>query len=366
MLDPNKIALVAVSRPGSNLALRLRRAMPEAELFLPERFAEEVNPSVHPWRGPLGNLVRQLFAEYRGLVLFGAVGMAVRLVAPLARDKHTDPAVVVVDDAGRFAVSLLSGHQGGANALAQRIAKILGAQAVVTTASEVLDTLAVDLLGREFGWRLEKGENVARVTAALINREAVGLLQEAGEPDWWPRGKQFPTNLHRFSSPEELIAAHCHAALVITDRALSSWEQALPPCVLCRPRSLVVGIGCHRGTSAEEIAAAVTQAVEGHGLALASVRKLATVSFKRHEAGLEEFARKLAVPIEYYTPRQLDKVSRLPNPSGLVRDWVGTLGVCEPAALLASGAEELVVPKLKTTKVTAAVARMDFSRVEAG
>jgi cobalt-precorrin 5A hydrolase len=287
--------------------------------------------------------------------------MVVRLVAPLLRDKREDPAVVVVDDAGHFAVSLLSGHLGGANALARRVAGALGAQAVVTTASEVLGTVAVDLLGREFGWQLENHELVTRVSAAVVNGERVGLFQEAGERNWWPTGEPLPPNLARFERLEEMIAARCSAALVITDRALPEGRGPAPPAVVYRPRSLVVGIGCNRGTDAEEIEAAVLATLAGHELSLRSVRELATVDLKGDEVGLVSFAEKLDVPIRFYSPEDLSAVPGLPNPSAMVRRWARTPGVCEPAALLAAGAVALLVPKQKAGNVTVAVARRDFS-----
>ncbi|MHB0870432.1 MAG: cobalt-precorrin 5A hydrolase [Chloroflexota bacterium] len=359
----SKTALVAVSYPGGELAHRLQQGLHESALFLPERFSPADGTSVHHWRGRLGDLIEGLFKEYHGIVLFGALGMAVRLIAPLARDKRTDPAVVVVDDAGRFAVSLLSGHLGGANALARRVAELLGAQPVITTGSEALGTLAVDLLGREFGWRLERWENVTRVSAAVVNGEPVALLQEAGELHWWPREKALPPNLIPCSTPEELAASACRAALIISDRTLAEGGDALPPAVVYRPRSLVAGIGCNRGASAEEIEATVMMALHEHGLAPASLRKLATVDLKRNEEGLCQWAEKMEIPIEFFTTAELAGVQGLPSPSAVVHRWMGIRGVCEPAALLSSGARELLVPKVKSANVTVAIARIDFSRI---
>jgi len=358
----SKTALVAISRPGLELALRLQRFLPDAEIFLPQRFTVVERANIHHWSAPLAGLFQRLFAEYGGIVLFGSVGMSVRLIAPLIGDKRTDPAVVVVDDAGRFAVSVLSGHLGGANALATQVAAILGAQPVITTASDTLGTLAVDLLGRDFGWRIEGGRSVTQVSAALVNGEPVGLLQEAGESDWWPQNRPLPPNITPFSTLDDLVASHCQAALVITDRLIAEWIEILPPSVVYRPRSLVVGVGCNRGAGAEEVALAVKLAVEDQGLAPASIRNLATLDVKRDDVGIEELAARWKVPVEYYSAEELDSVATVPNPSATVRGKVGTRGVCEPAALLSAGADRLVVPKLKTSNVTVAVARVDFSK----
>lgn len=356
-----RIALLAVSRPGSDLALRLCRSLPAAQSFLPERFAPSEQVGVHAWAGSPRQQIAGLFAEFDGLVVFGSVGMAVRLLAPLVADKRTDPAVVVVDDAGRFAVSVLSGHLGGANELALRVAAALGAQPVITTASEVLNTVAVDLVGRRCGWRIEGVENITRVSAALVNGEEVALYQDAGERDWWPSGKPLPTNLSPVDCLDDLVDGTWQAALIITDRLLADWGERLPPCVIYRPLSLVVGVGCNRGTSAEEIEAAIRAAIEKNGLSAASVGKLATIDIKRDEAGLQELAARWGIPVAYYSAAELASIAFTPNPSATVHKWVGTPGVGEPAALLASGAQALVVPKTKTTNVAVAVARKVYS-----
>ena len=354
-----RIALLAVSRPGSDLALRLCRSLPAAQAFLPARFASSEQAGVHAWAGSLRHQIARLFVEFAGLVVFGSVGMTVRLLAPLVADKRTDPAVVVVDDAGRFAVSVLSGHLGGANELARCVAQALGAQAVITTASEVLDTIAVDLLGRDYGWGIEGEANVTRVSAALVNGEAVALYQDAGETDWWPAGKpSLPSNLVPLASLEELGGGEWQAAMIITDRLFGVREEAYPPAVVYRPRSLVVGVGCNRGTATDEIEAAVTTTLARHGLSVSCVGKLATIDIKRDEEGLQGLAARWAVPVEYYSAGELSHVTIAPNPSPTVHKWVGTSGVCEPAALLASGARNLVAPKTKTKNVAVAVARV--------
>ena len=366
MVQPGSVALVAVTRAGAELARKLQRGLPGADIFLAGQIPGPDDASGHTWHGGSRELVRHLFAGYRALVIFGAVGMAVRLVGPLAADKHTDPAVVVVDDGGRFAVSLLSGHLGGANALARRVAALIGADPVITTASDALGTLAVDLLGQEFGWRLENREQVARVSAAVVNGEPVAVLQEAGEPGWWHHEGQLPPNMHPLFSLEELAKSEWRAALIITDRVLPGRDTLRLPCVVYRPRSLVAGIGCNRGTTADEIHTAVKAVFHTHGLSLTSLRKLATVDLKRGETGLHLFARSLGLPIQFFSGAELATVGHSPNPSAVVQRWVGTHGVCEPAAILGSGSRELVVPKVRSRNVTVAVARIDFGVARRG
>jgi cobalt-precorrin 5A hydrolase/precorrin-3B C17-methyltransferase len=264
------IAIVAITRRGVALGQRLRRLLPGSHLYLPEKLAVELKLDEHSFSSPAKEVVREVFSRYRYLVLIMAVGIAVRLVASELRDKHKDPAVVVVDDAGSFSVSLLSGHEGGANQLAREIASLLGAHSVVTTASEVSET------------------------------------------------------------------------------------------IIYRPKSLVIGIGCNRGTQCTEIEAAVSRVFSEHGFSIKSIRNIATIDMKQSEPGLLEFARKYRLPIEYFNKETLRSLES-PSPSLQVLRHVGTPAVCESAALLSSGNPTLLIPKVSYGRaVSIAVARLPF------
>ncbi|MGC4000279.1 MAG: cobalamin biosynthesis protein [Anaeromyxobacter sp.] len=284
------------------------------------------------------------FRAHDAHVFVLAVGATVRLVAPLLTRKQADPAVVCVDEAGRFAVALLGGHRGGANALAGEVAAAIGATPVVTTASDVLGTLAVDLLGRELGFVLEDPGGVAtRAAAAVVNGEPVALVQEAGSRAWWPAGEPLPPNLTPLSSADALDPDRFAAALIISDRLLAGPLRVRA--LLYRPPTLAAGVGCDRGAPAAAILGALEAVLAGRGLARASVAWLASVDVKRDEAGLIEAAAALARPLRLYPAGELDAVPGLERPSEVVRRCVGTRGVCEPAALLSAGADRLLVPK---------------------
>ena len=359
-----EIAIVAITRKGVELGRRLRPLLPDSHLYLPEKFAVEGKTDEYPFLPQVKKTIRDAFRCYQYLVLIMAVGIAVRLIAPELRDKHKDPGVVAVDDAGIFAVSLLSGHIGGANELSKKIASFLGAHPVVTTASEVGETISVDLLGREFGWELEDNGNVTKVSAALVNGECIGVYQDAGERNWWPEIKPLPGGVCIFTSIEPLLKANCAAALVITDRILDKEHQALLPLhtVICRPKSLVIGIGCNRGTACAEIEAAVTAIFSEHGLSIKSIRNIATIDLKKNEAGLLEFAQKYRLPIEYFDKESLSETDFPSRASAVALKYVGTPAVCESAAILSSGTS-LFVPKASFKEaVTVAVARLSFER----
>jgi cobalt-precorrin 5A hydrolase len=225
-----KIAVVSITKHGIALAGKVVAALPGAQLFCPEKFRTEGETTapgaVHCYAGKVGDQVPALFAAFDGIVAIVSLGAVVRLIAPHLKNKETDPAIVVIDEAGRFVIPVLSGHLGGANQLAGHLATALGAQAVLTTASDARETLAVDLLGRELGWTFEAShDEIVRCSAAMVNDEAVALVQEAGSTDWWARhanGRSgpLPANLTRFERLEDVPLDRFAAVLWISRREM--------------------------------------------------------------------------------------------------------------------------------------------------
>lgn len=329
----------------------------DATLFVPAKFAAEA-PSATPFTESVREFIGRAFHEYDGLVIFISLGAVVRMIAEHLHDKHVDPAVVVVDDRARFAIALLSGHVGGANALTRRVAQLMGAQPVITTASDVGETIPVDIFGQEFGWQLEGWDKVTPISAAVVNEELVGVYQDAGERDWWRYDRPLPPNIHLFSSLDDLRISGCNAALIITDKVLGEeYSDLLAKSVLYRPRSLSVGIGCMKGVPMEDIERAVLFTLEQNCLSPLSMKSVATINVKREEAGIVEFASKYRLPVEFYDQDALNKVDNITAPSAAAQKYVGVIGVCEPAAILAAGAGGLLVPKQKFGTITVAVAR---------
>ena len=317
------IGFVAATANGRRSAGHLERAWPDAHIY-------EEKPKV---------ALRRAWEECDQIVLFLATGAAVRLISPLLEDKRRDPGVVCVDDAGRFAVALVGGHGGGANALAHRVASTLGATPVVTTASDVTDVPALDSLGAGSGFRIEDGSDLAAVGAALVSGELVNLLSDVR----WPIGP-LPDNVVRAEDPEPPL-------ILISDRNV----DAPRPAVIYRPPSLVVGVGCSRGVGSVEILDLLDQSLEETGLSEKSVVYLASIEAKSDEVGLLEAAKELGVPLRFYTAEELASMN-VPNPSSVVEDAVGTPSVAE-ASVLASGAE-LLVQKQKSGNATIAIGRL--------
>jgi cobalt-precorrin 5A hydrolase/precorrin-3B C17-methyltransferase len=270
-------------------------------------------------------------------VCFLATGAVVRLIAPLLAGKASDPGVVCVDEAGRFAVSLVGGHAGGANELAGAVGEVLGAAPVVTTATDAAGLPGLDTLG------LPVEGDVAGVSRALLDGAPVAL---AAEVPW-------PLPALPFAAPGTNTAY----AVRVTDRAVAPAAGE----VILRPRSLVVGVGASRGAPAEEVLGLVEDALRGAGLSARSVAHIATVDAKAAEPGIVTAADRLGVPLVTYGADELAGVD-VPHPSNAPLAAVGTPSVAEAAALFRGG--ELLVPKRKSRRadgrpamVTCAVVR---------
>ncbi len=353
-----KTAILTLTQNGLEIARRCRLALSgEVNIFGPIEVvgSAPTEPGVFAWEGPLNEIVPALWNGHDAVVAVMALGIVVRLFGPLTSDKRRDPAVVVVDDAGRFAIAVLGGHGAGANGLAQAVALALGAQAVITTASDASGLPAADQIGLEDGWIIEQAENLTRVAAAVVRRQPVAVWQDAGTRDWWPRFGEWPAHFHRVGGIEEWRELEPSATLLISDRATPD-ELANDRTVVYRPPTLVAGIGCKRGTSHETIDRWVTEVFDARGLALASLAAVATVMLKLDEPGLVAFARSRGLPLVAFPAGRLANHPGIETPSAMVRSKVGLDGVAEPAALLAAGALKLLVPKQKGPGVTVAVA----------
>ncbi|QPA32448.1 cobalt-precorrin 5A hydrolase [Thermaerobacillus caldiproteolyticus] len=351
-------AVVAITKHGVDIARKVGEQLPNAHVYYTNKFArgDEAKKGIHVFEGNVRLLLPSLFQTYRGLVLIISLGAVVRMIAPLLKDKKTDPAVVVVDDKGEHVISVLSGHLGGANELTRQVAALLQARPVITTASDVQKTIAVDLFGRQFGWVWESDEKLTPVSAAVVNEQNVAVVQESGEREWWNYDTPLPSHICVYSSIPEALAEKPDAALVVTHRLLSKEEEAiLQNGVLYRPKVIVLGIGCNRGTSAEEIEAVIDETLAELRFSVKSVKAVCTIALKKDEPGLLEVVRKYGWEFVYYSPEELNHV-HIEQPSETVFRYTGAYGVSEPAAKLYSGAENLELVKKKSGNVTISVA----------
>lgn len=297
-----------------------------------------------------GAFLGEYWGQVREIVFIGAAGIAVRLCAPYVRDKFQDPAVVVLDEGGQFAVPILSGHMGGANDLARLLSEETGAAAVITTATDVNGRFAVDEFARKAGLVVTDREAAKRVSACILQGEPVGFYSAL------PVRGPVPEELTAVRDTESLVGFP--AAVLVEERPGRAGQT---PAHILRlfPRNLTAGMGCRRGVPARELEAFLLGELEELGCHPAQVRRLASIDRKREEEGLLALARKLAVPFETWTAAQLAAVSPVTGDSPFVEETVGVGNVCERAALLYGG--RLVLAKKARDGMTLALAAEDWS-----
>ncbi|WP_149824179.1 precorrin-3B C(17)-methyltransferase [Streptomyces tailanensis] len=310
------IGLISATAAGAVAAQRLASAWPER---------------TRVYEGPVRDAVGRAFGECEQLVCFLATGATVRLLAPLLGDKASDPGVVCVDEGGRFAVSLVGGHGGGANELAREVGELMGAEPVVTTATDAMGVPGLDTLG------VPVEGDVAGVSRAVLDGEAVELDLEFS----WPL-PALPSNVGRPAARQGSVPQQ-EPVIHVTDRLLDIGQAQ----VVLRPPSLVVGVGASKGAPTDEILGLVHAALRDAGLSPKSLAEIVTVDAKADEPGIVQAAESLGVPLVTYSADELAAVE-VPNPSDAPLAAVGTPSVAEAAALVRGG--ELLVPKRKSER----------------
>lgn len=312
-------------------------------LWVPETLADSQGTQIYS--GALRDHLAHLWDSHRGFICCLATGAVVRLIAPLLRHKSQDPAVVVVDEAGRYAISLCSGHQGGADGLAQRVASWLGGEPVLTGAANGGQYPSVDMWGTPFGWVRGSGDWTG-VSGAIARQEWVEVIQEAGSTLWQahlPAAHRF-----QFGFPDYGPAGQEHrpaprARVWISPIQRRFAPDADMPKVQWHPRVLWVGVGCERGTPRLVIETAVRQVFQAHHLAEGAIAGLATLDRKADEVGLVEFCGDRGFPLRCFPPEALRPIP-VPTPSAIVEGEVGTPSVAEAAAILAASPDDAPLP----------------------
>ena len=309
--------------------------------------------------GPLPEDIRAFAGEDWGrydLLFIGAAGIAVRYIAPWVRDKFTDPAVLVMDERGRYVIPVLSGHVGGAVRLARELAEETGAEAVITTATDVQGKFAVDVFAEENGLYLEDREEARAISAAVLEGERIALFTES--PECQVKGK-VPQEICLCGTWEE--AASFPHRILVADSAREPEEGTL----LLRPKNVAAGIGCRRGISAELLESGLKSALAEHGLVMGQVQALASIDLKKEEPALLALAEKYRIPFAVYTAEELREIREVTSRSDFVERTAGVDNVCERAALLCGKGGTLIQGKRIGESMTSALVKLpvtlDFS-----
>lgn len=353
--DDSKIAVWAITPKGAKLAKAIAGRLSAADLFVTERLPLDFH-QIHRFKR-LKDAVGRFFQSFAAHIFVMSTGIVVRMVASLIQHKTKDPAVLVADESGQYVISLLSGHIGGANALTLKVAELIQATPVITTATDVNHLPAVDVLAGEKNLYIENYSAVKSVSMALISGALIYfhdpyrlMIDDFRETTILPFPDEKTEQKNRFHSKVQ-------AGVYIDDRKV----EVLADTLVLRPASLVAGIGCHRNTSFKELKRFLVEIFDQFKLSVGSLKCIASVDRKSDEAGLLALGRDLGIPLKFFEPQELNAVQTIENPSAMAAKHIGVQSVCEAAAILGSHQGQLIVPKQITKNITVAVARIHFS-----
>lgn len=347
-----KVALICFSLTGQQTGERLCRGLEAAgmtaELDKKSKYLpDSIQISTSAWAG-------EKFSDSDALIFIGATGIAVRSIAPYVASKKSDPAVLVVDECGKFVISLLSGHLGGANELAQQIAEALHSTAVVTTATDVNGLFAVDVFARKNGLRVCNPEAIRHVSGKLLQGEIIVMAVDPACMSPEEMAELQPPKEVKLISWNEAQAEHA-VDVWITKKEPREYSKTL----ILAPKTAVLGMGCRKNKSYKEIKQMIKTLVDSRKIDLDDIYALASVDVKEKEPGLQELAQHLRVPFVVFSAGELKKVSGDFTASAFVSRTVGVDNVCERAAVAAADGGSLLIHKQAMDGVTIAVAKRE-------
>ena len=345
-----KVSVLAITKNGINIGEKLKELFPNWDIFVPSKLSNE-NKSITWYSEPTSDKIIELFKNSNALICLFSLGAVIRLIAPHLKDKKTDPAVIVIDDKMTFVISVLSGHIGGANELTQEISEKLNALPVITTAADVNKTIVVDLVGRQFGWKIDDETTVTKISAHMVNSESIGVFQQTGNTKWY---KELPKNVTIYDNLEELKKSNSKAHLIISDAIIDN--ELAQESVIYRPQSLVIGIGLHWDTTKDTIKDGIEHCLKKFNLSSKCIAKLVSIKKPEDVQGLIDLGKEMKIPVEYVDREELSEIIT-PNPSSTVKAFEGTASVSEAAAIKVSCGELIVEKQKFPPNLTIAIAR---------
>lgn len=327
--------IIAITQNGLALAKKLKAQFPNSVIYTLAKWHDEDCTPIEP---DLSTFTAQLFDRHKTLVYIMATGIVVRSIALHLVDKTVDPAVVVLDEKGQFAISLLSGHLGGANAVASEIAVAIGATAVITTASDVQGMPSVDMIAQKHQLIIDSMHDAKTLTAMTVNGQKVGWRNDS------------LLNLPCYYPCDEIDA---EGLVVVSNR--TNLADKVPFAQLI-PQNIIVGVGCRRGIPGQQIIDFVTEQLKLNSIREMSIRQLASIDIKSDEQGMLDAAAHFGVPAVFIETAEIEKIEQDFSSSAFVKSQVGVSGVCEPAAFIAGGrAGEFISRKKSKEGITVAI-----------
>ncbi len=341
-----KVSVIAFTKNGCILCKKLNDALQMASYdstaYSLQQYASE--SGLAAISGSLSEWTKRQFEEVDGIVYIGATGIAVRSIAPFLKSKTVDPAVVVLDELGQFVIPLLSGHIGGANELAIKIADLMQATPVITTATDLNNQFAVDVFAVKNHLYIARMDLAKNISAAVLRQEEIGFDSELEVMGELP--------------PALVRDADCKLGIFISEQEVKQpFEQTLH----LIPQRIFVGFGCRKAKPLAEIEEFVLETLEKHGISIHAVAKVATIDLKKQEAGLLQFCEHYHLPLEFFSAEELKEQPGEFEESDYVQTVTGIGNVCERAALAVSNQGRIILHKTAKNGMTISLARKEGS-----
>ena len=340
-MDDKRIFIYYLTNQGKIIAEKLKSIFPTAKVF-----SKPFN---------LDKFFEKGFNEADFLIPIMAVGIVVRKISKLIKSKLNDPGIVVIDDKGKFAVSLLSGHIGGANELVKIIEEKIGAKAVITTSTDVNEKIAIDLIAKKYNWKIANTEMIKKINMAILNNEKIATNI--------PQAIINEKNFIHYKKIGNVLRSKIENKVIVTNLKKIKNDKKFLHLV---PKNIYIGIGCNRGTTLKEIENVILTELEKLNRSIESINSISTAEIKKDEKGIIELANKFKIPVRFYSFNELNKVENVIKSSYLQKKF-GVKGVCEPASVLSAQKDlksylkmKKLIPKKKIGNVTISIHELIF------
>lgn len=338
---PITISILSITERGDSMAMIVGEELSGAEVYTKGRHEGAMLLS------SVQEVTSKLFGEREALIYIGALGICTRAIAPYVADKHTDPAILCIDTTGRFVIPVLSGHVGGANALAQDVARIIGAEAILTTQSDNEGLWALDTLDRSYGWKVEpaQGHTMNDLIFAFVGGKPTALLLEIRDRGTEEMERTRPEHVKIFYHYEDINPKDFDLLIAVTHRRLPIPDSL--PTLLCYPQVLTLGVGCRKDCDPSGVWDYIRSRLTHEGLAPRAIRSISTIELKSREPLISELSKETGRPVEIFSSDELAEIDTPSSTNPLVREVTGSGSVSEASAIRSAGGGRLLLPKVK-------------------
>lgn len=368
----NKIAIVCITENGKSLAFEIQSKLNNGDVYLVKNKKNNFNideekDNVFLVEDKLSNLVPSLFEKYQYIVFIMATGIVVRVIAPYINNKFSDPAILVGDEKGQNLISLLSGHMGGANEMTTYISELIGANPVITTATDVNKKSSLDMIAKKLDAHIEDfRENVKDVNAMLVNKQQVGIYID-GNYEIDTRGFKLLTDFENIDNLEKIVIISSKNNFIdyylenkkendLGEQILRK-KHAEGNIIKVVPKEIVIGIGCRRNTESSLLQESLNNLLHQYNIDINSIKEIGSIDVKSDEKAIIDLASSLSVPFITFSVDEISKVDHLFEKSDFVKKNVGVYCVSEPVAYLLSEGN-LIIEKHKYKGITISVGRV--------